>query len=73
VTRTIPRRLKQLETRDKEVAAARPVPHTLCYISVDKKVVSIYEMATWQVDALRPSTGPRGIRADKLTEGDPNA
>jgi hypothetical protein len=47
LTRTITRRLKQLETRAKEVAAARPEPHTLCFISaVDKKVVSTFEMAT---------------------------
>ncbi len=46
LTRTIARRLERLETRAKEVAAARPEPHTLCFISVDKKVVSTFEMAT---------------------------
>ena len=46
LTRTIARRLEQLETRAKEIAAARPEPHTLCFISVDKKVVSTFEMAT---------------------------
>jgi hypothetical protein len=46
VTRTIARRLEQLETRAKEVAAARPEPHTLCFISVDQKVVGTFEMAT---------------------------
>jgi hypothetical protein len=44
--RTIASRLKQLETRAKEVAAAHPEPHTLCFVSVDKKVVSTFEMAT---------------------------
>jgi hypothetical protein len=46
MNRTVARRLKQLETRAKEVAAARPEPHTLCFISVDKKVVGTFEMAT---------------------------
>ena len=45
LTRTIVRRLKQLETRANEVAAARPEPHTLYFISVYKKVVSTHEMA----------------------------
>jgi len=41
VIRTIGRRLKQLETRAKEVAAARPKPHTICFIEpVNKRVVS---------------------------------
>ena len=45
--RTVVRRLKQLETRAKEVAAARPELHTICFIEpVDKRVVSTYEMAT---------------------------
>jgi hypothetical protein len=36
-----------LETRAKEVAAARPTPHTFCFIEpVDKRVVSTYEMGT---------------------------
>jgi hypothetical protein len=35
-----------LETHAKEVAAAHPEPHTLCFISTDKKVVSTFEMAT---------------------------
>jgi hypothetical protein len=47
LTRTIARRLKQLETRAKEVAAARPEPHTLCFIEpVNERVVSTYEMDT---------------------------
>jgi hypothetical protein len=45
--RTIARRLKQLETRAKEITAAHPEPHTLCFIEpVDKRVVSTYEMGT---------------------------
>jgi hypothetical protein len=41
------RRLKQLETRAKEVAAARPKPHTICFIEpLDKRVVSTYQMGT---------------------------
>jgi len=45
--RTIARRLKQLEIRANEVAAAKPEPHTLCFIeAVDKRVVSTYDMAT---------------------------
>ncbi len=37
--RKIPRRLKQLETRANEVAAARPEPHTLCFIEpINKRV-----------------------------------
>ena len=44
--RGVTRRLERLETRAKEVEAAHPDPHTLCFISVDKKVVSTYEMAT---------------------------
>jgi hypothetical protein len=46
LTRTITRRLEQLETRAKEVAAARPEPQTLCFISVDKKVVNTFEIGT---------------------------
>ena len=44
--RNLPRRLERLETRAKEVAAARPEPHTICFISVDKRVVSTFEMGT---------------------------
>jgi hypothetical protein len=45
--RTIARRLERLETRAKEVAAAHPEPHTLCFIEpVEKRVVSTYEMGT---------------------------
>jgi|HubBroStandDraft_3_1064219.scaffolds.fasta_scaffold173808_3 hypothetical protein len=32
LTRNISRRLERLETRAKEVAAARPEPHTFCFI-----------------------------------------
>ena len=40
-------RLRQLETRAKKVAAARPESHTFCFIEpVDKRVVSTFEMAT---------------------------
>lgn len=46
LTRNISHRLERLETRAKEVAAARPEPHTICFISVDKKVVGTFEMAT---------------------------
>jgi hypothetical protein len=46
MNRTFSRRLERLEERAKEVAAARPEPHTLCFVSADKKVVSTYEMAT---------------------------
>jgi hypothetical protein len=47
LTRTITRRLEQLEARAKEVAAAQPEPHTLCFIEpVNKRVVSTFEMAT---------------------------
>ena len=47
MTRNVTRRLERLEARAKEVAAARPVPHTLCFVEpVDKRVVSTYEMAT---------------------------
>jgi hypothetical protein len=39
-------RLKQLETRAKEVAAARPEPHTFCFIEpVNKRVESTL---TWE-------------------------
>ena len=41
MTRMITRRLRQLETRAKEVAAARPEPHTFCFIEpVNKRVTS---------------------------------
>jgi hypothetical protein len=47
LTRTIKRRLELLETRAKEVAAARPEPHTLCFIEpVNKRVTGTFEMAT---------------------------
>jgi hypothetical protein len=45
--RNLSRRLERLEGRAKELAAAHPEPHTLCFISaVDKKVVSTFEMGT---------------------------
>jgi hypothetical protein len=40
------RRSERLETRAKEFAAAHPEPHTIRFISVDKKVVSAFETAT---------------------------
>jgi|SRR5579863_4453483 len=46
LTRTIARRLEQLEARATEVVAAHPEPYTICFISMDKKVVSTFEMAT---------------------------
>ena len=47
MTRTITRRLKLLEAQAKEVAAARPTPHTMCFIEpVNKRVVSTFEMET---------------------------
>ena len=47
MTLTIARRLKQLETRAREVATARPEPHTFCFIEpVNKRVTSTFEMAT---------------------------
>jgi hypothetical protein len=46
VIRTIVHRLKQLETRAKEVAAARPKLHTICFIEpVNKQVASTL---TWE-------------------------
>ena len=45
--RTIARRLKQLETRARKVEAARPEPHTLCFIEpVNKRVAGTFEMGT---------------------------
>lgn len=38
--------LSVLEARARAVAAAHPEPHTLRFISVEKKVVSTFEMAT---------------------------
>jgi len=46
MNRTFSRRLERLEARAKAVAVAHPEPHTLRFISVDKKVVSTFEMAT---------------------------
>jgi hypothetical protein len=47
LTRTIGRRLERLEvTRAQQIAAARPEPHTLCFIDMDKRVVSAFEMGT---------------------------
>jgi len=46
LTRTIARRLEQLETRAKEVAAAYPEPHSFCFIEpVNKRVTSTL---TWE-------------------------
>jgi hypothetical protein len=58
MTRTIARRLKQLETRAKEIAAARPEPHRLCYITADKKVASTYEIATGKWTHFDPPRDP---------------
>jgi hypothetical protein len=47
LTRNVSRRLERLESRAKEVAAARPELHTFCFIEpVNKRVVSTYEMGT---------------------------
>ena len=44
--RNVTRRLERLETRAKEVAAARPKPHTICFIEpVNKRVTSTL---TWE-------------------------
>jgi hypothetical protein len=46
LTRNISHRLERLETRAKEVAAARPEPHTFCFIEpVNKRVTSTL---TWE-------------------------
>jgi hypothetical protein len=71
LTRTIARRLEQLETRAKEVAVAHPEPHTICFISVDNKVEHLRN-GHWHVAALRPPTGPCGIRADAVAGADRN-
>jgi hypothetical protein len=46
VVRTLARRIKRLETDAKEVSAACPEPHTLCFVDTDKRVVSTFEMGT---------------------------
>jgi hypothetical protein len=47
MTRTIVRGLRQLETRAKEVTAARPEPHTVCFVEpVNKRMTGTFEMAT---------------------------
>jgi hypothetical protein len=46
MVRNLSHRLKRLETRAKEVAAARPKPHTLLFIEpVNKRVTS---MLAWE-------------------------
>jgi hypothetical protein len=41
LTRNVDRRLNQLETRAKKVAAAHPEPHTFCFIEpVNKRVTA---------------------------------
>jgi hypothetical protein len=46
MVRNVSRRLRRLETRAKEVAAARPKPHTLLFIEpVSKRVTS---RLTWE-------------------------
>jgi hypothetical protein len=45
VIRSLSRRLQQLETRA-NVAAARQEPHTICFVDVNKRVASEYEMGT---------------------------
>jgi hypothetical protein len=44
--RNLPRRLERLEVRAKKIARAMPEPHTLCFVDMDKRVVSKYEMGT---------------------------
>lgn len=46
LTRNLPHRLQRLEVRAKEIAAARPEPHTICFVDMDKRVVSTFEMGT---------------------------
>ena len=58
---TSPRRLERLETRAKEVAAARPLPHTICFIEPVKYASGEHaDVGERQagVDALRSATGP---------------
>jgi hypothetical protein len=58
LTRNLPRRLERLETRAKEIAAAMPEPHTLCFVNMDKRVVSTYEMATRKSTHFDPDDRP---------------
>jgi hypothetical protein len=45
VIRSVSRRLQRLETRAKDVAAASPVSHTICFVDMDKRVTSTL---TWE-------------------------
>jgi hypothetical protein len=65
--RNVFRRLKQLETRAKEVAAARPEPNTLCFIDpVNKRVAGTYDMATGKWTQFDLPRGSCRIRADHI-------
>jgi hypothetical protein len=44
--RTIGRRLERLEVSARQIAVAAREPHTLCFVDMDKRVVSQFEMAT---------------------------
>ena len=37
LTRNLPHRLQRLEVRAKEIVAARPEPHTICFIDIDMR------------------------------------
>lgn len=52
--RHIPRRLEQLEARARKIAKARPQPHTLCSVNVDKRVESIYDIGTGKLTHFDP-------------------
>ena len=66
LTRTIGRRLERLEVKAQQIEAARPEPHTLCFVDMDKRVVSKYEMGTgkWThfAEDERPLAASLGVR-----------
>ena len=56
MNRTVARRLKQREPRAKEVAAARPEPHTLRFMSMDKGGEHVRD-GYWQVGTTSTRQG----------------
>ena len=46
LTRTIDRRLERLEVRARQIEAATRKRHTICFVDMDKRVVSTFEMRT---------------------------
>ena len=55
--RTISRHLGLLEANARALAAAPPEPHTLCFVDLQTRLTSTFEMRTGKWTRFDPETG----------------